>query len=98
LNTIKSVFTHSYPYIVQIPSFEHNGFIIASSQDPRVVRNKDPPTGKWYTPKDNEILFQLPKFFSDFYSNNTIPISTDENPVVHIYMQNNYYYDMILDE
>ena len=48
--------------------------------------------------EDNEFLFKFPKFLQNYFNNNTIQISTDENPIVHVYMQNNYYFRGVADK
>lgn len=96
-NAVNQVFDYSYVAIVPILTFEHNGFIIASDIDPRKIRNKNAIEGKWYTLDDHELFFKLPSFYRNFFSNNTIPANTDSRPVLHLYLQNQYYQRLTRD-
>jgi len=96
--TIKSVFPQTYPIIVPGSLHGSIGYIIAGKNtDPRIVRNKD-VEGFWYSTDDNKYLFEVPKYIKNYLQNNTIQISTDENPIIHIYMQNNYFYKGVADD
>ncbi|MBI2557977.1 hypothetical protein HYW20_01535 [Candidatus Woesearchaeota archaeon] len=96
--TMKSVMPQTFPYVFPGSASGSIGYIISGkSTDPRIVRNKN-TEGVWYSPPDNEFLFKFPKFLQNYFDNNTIQISTDENPIVHVYMQNNYYFRGLADK
>jgi len=96
--TINSVFEQTYPYVLAGSLQGSLGYIIAGKGvDPRVVRNEN-VEGVWYSPEHNKYLFELPKFIKNYLNNNTIQISTDNNPIIHVYMQNNYFYRGLADE
>lgn len=96
--TMKAVMPQTYPYLFPGSASGSIGYIISGkSLDPRIARNKN-AEGAWYSPQDNEFLFKFPKFLQNYFNNNTIQISTDENPIVHVYMQNNYYFRGIADK
>ena len=95
--TMKSSMPETYPYVFPGSVSGSIGYAISGkSLDPRIVRNKN-VEGLWYSPSDNDFLFKFPKFLDNYFSNNTIQISTDENPIVHIYFQNNYYFKGVAD-
>ena len=95
--TMKAVMPQTYPYLFPGSASGSLGYIISGkSMDPRIARNK--VSGAWYSPSDNEFLFKFPKFLQNYFNNNSIQISTDENPIVHVYMQNNYYFRGIGDK
>jgi len=87
--TIKSVFPNVQPYVVPISSFSSTGYFISSQKDPRIVRNPNKIKGKWYTTEED--IFDMPVFLKDFLKKNIFPINTDENPIIHIFMQSKYY-------
>ncbi len=96
--TMKASMPQTYPYVFPGSASGSLGYVISGKNlDPRVIRNKN-VEGIWYSASDNEHLFRFPKFLQNYLSNNSIQISTDENPIVHIYMQNNYYFRGIADE
>jgi len=96
--TMKSSIPNTYPYIFPGSASGSIGYVISGkSLDPKIIRNKE-ISGKWYSPSDNDFLFKFPKFLQNYFENNSIQISTDENPIVHVYMQNNYYNKGIADK
>lgn len=96
--TMKESMPDTFPYAVPSSIFSSIGYIISGNGfDPRIVRNKD-VSGVWYSVTDNDFLFKFPKLLQNYFNNNTIQISTDENPIVHVYMQNNYYFKGIADK
>jgi len=96
--TMKVSMPQTYPYLFPGSASGSIGYITAGKNlDPRIVRNKA-VSGKWYSTSDNEFLFRFPKFLQNYFDNNTIQISTDENPIVHVYMQNNYYFRGVADK
>ncbi|MBI3035168.1 hypothetical protein HYY71_02495 [Candidatus Woesearchaeota archaeon] len=95
--TMKSSMPQTFPYLFPGSASGSIGYIISGkSLDPRIARNKH-IEGVWYSASDNEFLFRFPKFLQNYFNNNTIQISTDENPIVHVYMQNNYYFKGVAD-
>lgn len=96
--TMKAVMPQTYPYLFPGSASGSIGYIISGKNlDPRVVRNKN-VEGVWYSASDNEFLFRFPKFLQNYFNNNSIQMSTDENPIIHIYMQSNYYFRGIADK
>lgn len=96
--TMKTVMPNTYPYLFPGSASGSIGYIISGkSLDPRIVRNKE-VSGVWYSPSDNDFLFKFPKFLQNYFNNNSVQISTDENPIVHVYMQNNYYFRGVADK
>jgi len=96
--TIKSVFPETYPIIVPGSLQGSLGYIISGKDtDPRNVRNRN-VEGVWYSTSQNDYIFELPNFIEQYLSNNTIQISTDYNPIIHVYMQNNYFYRGVADD
>jgi len=96
--TMKSSMPYTYPYLFPGSAYGSIGYIISGKNiDPRIVRNKE-VSGVWYSVSDNDYLFRFPKFLQNYFDNNTIQISTDENPIVHVYMQNNYYFRGVADK
>lgn len=95
--TMKASMQQTYPYVFPGSSAGSIGYVISGKNlDPRIARKN--VSGVWYTVSDNEHLFKFPKFLQDYLSNNTIQISTDENPITHVYMQSNYYFKGIADK
>lgn len=95
--TMKAVMPQTFPYLFPGSASGSIGYIISGkSLDPRIVRNKN-VDGIWYSSSDNEFLFKFPKFLQNYFNNNTIQVSTDENPIVHVYMQGNYYVKGVAD-
>lgn len=93
LNTLRSVFPHAYLYRTAIPSWGYNTFIIASrNKDPRIPRNLEGLSGKWYSQKNHREIFQLNAQIAHFLDNNKVEINTLFNPILHFYMQPNYYW------
>ncbi len=96
--TIKSVFPETYPYVIPGSLQGSLGYIMAGkNNDPRIVRNPD-FSGVWYEPSQNGYLFNLPKLIKEYLVSNSIQVSTDNNPMIHVYMQNNYFYKGVADE
>ncbi len=96
--TIKSVFPDTYPYV--LPGSLHGslGYIMAGKNiDPRIARNEN-VSGVWYNTKQNDYSFEFPEFINNYLENNSIQISTDNNPLIHVYMQNNYFYSGVADD
>ena len=96
--TIKSVFPLTFPYV--IPGSLHGslGFIIAGkSADPRKVSNPS-VLGKWYDKDTHGTMFNLPPYIDDYLKDSPIQITTDENPMIHVYMQTNYFYRGVADD
>ncbi len=92
LNTVRSVFPYAYLYRTSIPSWGSNSFIIASiNHDPREVINTNALSGKWYTKDKHNKMFQLNKSVENYLNNNSIRVNTLFNPILHFYMQPNYY-------
>lgn len=90
--TIHSVMPNSHPYVVPGSLHGSLGYIVAGKNaDPRMVNNQQ-VEGKWYSTKQNEYLFEFPKFLEEYFKDNNIQITTDNNPIIHVYMQNNYFY------
>ncbi|MBI2101603.1 spermidine synthase [Candidatus Woesearchaeota archaeon] len=90
--TMKASMPQTYPYLFPGSASGSIGYIISGKTlDPRIARSKN-AEGEWYSAPDNEFLFRFPKFLQNYFNNNTIQISTDENPIVHVYMQNNFYF------
>ena len=95
--TIKLVFPETYPYVIPGSLQGSLGYIIAGKNiDPRIVRNRN-VEGVWYETAQNMYLFNLPKFIKNYLENNSIQVSTDDNPIIHVYMQNNYFYKGVAD-
>lgn len=95
---MKSSIQYTSPYVFPGSVSGSLGFIIGGkSLDPRIVRNKA-VSGVWYSASDNEYIFRFPKFLQNYFDNNSIQISTDENPIVHVYMQSNYYFRGVADD
>lgn len=95
--TMKSSMPQTYPYLFIGSSSGSIGYAISGKTlDPRIARNEQ-VYGKWYSTSDNEFLFKFPKFLQNYFNNNSVQISTDENPMVHVYMQNNYYFKGVAD-
>ncbi len=96
--TIKSVFPNVKSYTIPISSMSSMGYIIASKNIIlENVSNRQKIDGKWYNSNDHEKIFYEPEFLREFLENNSILISTDTNPIIHIYSQPNYYVKGILD-
>lgn len=96
--TIKTVFPETYPYVVPGSLQGSLGYIIAGkNNNPRIVRNPG-VNGIWYEAVQNKYLFNLPKLIKDYLVDNSIQISTDNNPMIHVYMQNNYFYKGVADD
>ncbi|MBS3111070.1 fused MFS/spermidine synthase [Candidatus Woesearchaeota archaeon] len=96
--TIKSVFPQTYPYVVSGSLQSSFGYIIAGkSGDPRVVRTGD-VGGKWYDNESHVSMFDLPPFIDRYLADAPVQVTTDENPIIHTYMQNNYFYRGVADE
>jgi len=96
--TMKSVMPHTYPYVFPGSIGGSLGYIIAGKDaDPKVVRNEN-VEGVWYSTQDHKYLFFLPKFLRKYVKNNDIQISTDENPIIQVYMQNDYYFRGLADK
>ncbi|MBI3027717.1 methyltransferase domain-containing protein [Candidatus Woesearchaeota archaeon] len=96
--TMKAVMPLTFPYLFPGSASGSIGYIISGkSLYPGIVRNYA-VSGVWYSSPDNEFLFKFPKFLQNYFNNNTIQISTDENPIVHVYMQNNYYFKGVADQ
>lgn len=96
--TMKVSMPNTYPYVFSGSAFGSIGYIISGKNlDPRIVRNLS-ISGVWYSPSDNDYLFKYPKFLQNYFNNNSIQISSDENPIVHVYMQNNYYFKGAADK
>ncbi len=96
--TMKSVFPNTYPYLFSGSSSGSLAYIISGKDiDPREVRN---PTisGTWYHPGDNTFIFSFPQPLTNYFANNDLAISTDENPVIHTYMQSNYYFNALRED
>ncbi|MBI2546292.1 fused MFS/spermidine synthase [Candidatus Woesearchaeota archaeon] len=95
-NAIRSIFPNAEAYTVQIPSMGNTGYIIASkTTNLKIVKNKI--YSKWYNSDKHEEIFYMPEYLTSFLENNTVPISTDTNPVIHLYSQPVYYAKGILD-
>jgi len=96
--TIKSTRLNTYPYTFPGSVVGSLGYTIAGKNtDPRIVRNKN-IEGVWYSANDHKYLFFLPKFLRNYLKNNPIQISTDNNPIIHVYMQNNYFFRGLADK
>ena len=96
--TMKASMPNTYPYLFPGSASGSMGYIISGkSLDPRISRNKN-VEGLWYSPPDNDFLFKFPKFLQNYFANNSVQISTDDNPIVHVYMQNNYYFRGVADK
>ncbi len=94
--TMKASMQETYPYVFPGSAAGSLGYIISGkSLDPRIVRTI--VSEKWYSPQDNKFIFEFPKYLKNYFENSSVQISTDENPIVHIYMQNNYYFKGIAD-
>ncbi|MFC1732238.1 spermidine synthase [candidate division KSB1 bacterium] len=92
LKSVRIAFGDAYAYTVPMSSFSSIGYVIAGKNiDPRVVNNKQIRGRRWYSPENHEALFAIPPFLRDFYKYSTVPVSTDANPVVHRFMQGNYF-------
>ncbi|MBS3095838.1 hypothetical protein J4480_00190 [Candidatus Woesearchaeota archaeon] len=95
--TMKSSMPQTYPYLFPGSASGSIGYVISGkSLDPKIARNKK-VDGSWYSTSDNDFLFRFPKFLQNYFSNNSVQVSTDENPMVHLYMQSNYYFKGIAD-
>jgi spermidine synthase len=95
--TMRSSMPQTYPYLFPGSASGSIGYVISGKNlDPRIVRNKN-VEGDWYTTSDNEFLYKFPKFLKNYFANNTVQISTDENPIIHLYMQNTYYFRGMAD-
>tara|TARA_Y100000310_G_scaffold342803_1_gene447531 strand:- start:11346 stop:12581 length:1236 start_codon:yes stop_codon:yes gene_type:complete len=98
LNTISSVFRHTYSYTVAGASLSSIGYVIGSDTvDSRTVHNRNIESGKWYNPTHHSELFINPTFLEDVYLNNNIPISIDNKPVIYRFLEPSYTGSGILD-
>ncbi len=96
VKTIDSVFPYTEPYIVPGSLYGSLSYIIAGKIDPRNVRNE--VSGVWYDATYHKDMFSMPKFMRSYLANNTMQISTDKNPIIHLYVQNNYFYKGVADD
>lgn len=95
--TIGSVLPHTHPYLAMGTLYTAQGYIAASKgRDPRIVRNYD-VKGAWYTPTYQDNIFEIPAFFTNYFENSSVQVSTDYNPMIHVYRQNHYYFRGVAD-